>query len=360
MNPEATNNWRNAILDLTSTVKDAIRVINDTGLKIAMIIDDELKFVGIVSDGDIRRGLLKGIEMDGSVSRILQKNCITVLANMDRGSVIALMNSNSIFQIPILDNNNEVVGLHVWSDSFHAIKRNEIVVIMAGGRGTRLLPFTEDLPKPLLPVSGKPILTHIIEKAKNEGFRRFVISIHHLGELIEDYYGNGEGLDVEISYLREREPLGTAGALSLLNPSPLSPILVTNADVYSQIRFDNLLDFHKQKNGIATMATKFYQTENPFGVVDTDGFKIVGYQEKPTTNQLVNAGVYVLEPAALKHLKYETKIDMPELFRVLRENGEDTFVYPVHESWLDIGHIDEYLALKDMGNEQNRESNGNH
>ena len=358
MNPEASRNWRKVILDQTSTVKDAIRVINDTGLKIAMVIDQELKFVGIVSDGDIRRGILRGIDMDGFVSPIVQKNCTTVLSGTDRGSVIALMNSNSISQIPILDINNEVVGLHVWNDSFRAIERDELVVIMAGGKGTRLLPFTEDLPKPLLPVSGKPILTHIIEKAKKEGFRRFVISIHHLGELIEEYYGNGESLDVEISYLREKNPLGTAGALSLLTPTPLTPILVTNADVYSQIRFDNLLDFHKQKNGIATMATKFYQTENPFGVVDTDGFKIVGYQEKPTTNQLVNAGVYVLEPAALKHLNFEIKIDMPELFRILRENGKDTFVYPVHESWLDIGHIDEYLALKDIGNKQNGESNG--
>jgi NDP-sugar pyrophosphorylase family protein len=256
------------------------------------------------------------------------------------------MNLNDIFQIPILSISNDIVGLHVWSDSLHAAKREEIVVIMAGGKGTRLLPFTENLPKPLLPISGKPILTHIIEKAKAEGFQKFVISVHHLGDMIEEYYGNGESLDVEISYLRESAPLGTAGALSLLNPLPKTPFLVTNADVLSQIRFDKLLEFHKIKNGHATMATKFYQTENPFGVVDTDGFKIIGYQEKPKTNQLVNAGVYVLDPSVLGFLKYDTKIDMPELFKILRENGNDTYVYPIHESWLDIGQIDDYLSLE--------------
>ena len=346
MNPEASKDWRDVILVESDTIKKAITVINDSGLKIAMVVDSEMKFLGIVTDGDIRRGILKGIGLEESVNRIIQKQCITLPPNADHATVSSLMNLNDIFQIPILSDSNDIVGLHVWSDSLYAAKREEIVVIMAGGKGTRLLPFTENLPKPLLPISGKPMLTHIIEKAKAEGFQKFVISVHHLGDMIEEYYGNGESLDVEISYIRESAPLGTAGALSLLNPLPKTSFLVTNADVLSQIRFDKLLEFHKIKNGHATMATKFYQTENPFGVVDTDGFKIIGYQEKPKTNQLVNAGVYVLDPSVLGFLKYDTKIDMPELFKILRENGNDTYVYPIHESWLDIGQIDDYLSLE--------------
>ncbi len=345
MNKEKSKDWRNVIVIENESIKKAITVINDSGMRIAIVLNAEMKFVGIITDGDIRRGILMGVDLSDSVINIVQKDCITLPPNVDREKVKSLMNSNSIFQIPILSEKNEVMGVHDWSDYFHASKRDELVVIMAGGKGTRLLPLTESLPKPLLPVSGKPILTHIIEKARAEGFQKFVISLNHLGEKIEEYYGTGESLGVEISYIKEQEPLGTAGALSLLSQESQTPILVTNADVYSQIRFDKLVEFHKQKSGVATMATKFFQIENPFGVVEIDGFRIIGYHEKPTTNHLVNAGVYVLEPEALTYLEYDTQTDMPDLFRILRENGKHTYVYPAHESWIDIGHVDTYLAL---------------
>jgi NDP-sugar pyrophosphorylase family protein len=185
------------------------------------------------------------------------------------------------------------------------------------------------------------MLEHIIERAKLEGFSRFVLAIHYLGHMIEDCFGNGERLNVRIDYLREQSPLGTAGALGLLNPRPDGPFVVTNGDVLTDIRYGELLDFHTRHNADATMAVRVHEWQHPFGVVQTQGVDIVGFEEKPVARSHINAGVYVLEPESLDVLSVASSCDMPTLFERLQAQTKRTVAYPMHEPWLDVGRPDD-------------------
>ncbi|MEI6246710.1 MAG: sugar phosphate nucleotidyltransferase, partial [Acidobacteriota bacterium] len=229
----------------------------------------------------------------------------------------------------------------VFDELMRPQQRDNVMVIMAGGAGKRLLPRTESCPKPLLPVGGKPMLDHIIERAKAEGIGRIVLAVHYLGHMIEAHCGDGRKWGIEITYLREEAPLGTAGALRLLDPPPASAFLVTNGDVLTDIRYGDVLDFHARHGANATMAVRMYEWQNPFGVVHTEGVDIVGFEEKPVVRSHINAGVYVLQPDALEMLTPGEPCDMPTLFERLQGRQSRTIVYPVHEPWLDIGRADD-------------------
>ena len=208
---------------------------------------------------------------------------------------------------------------------------------MAGGKGTRLLPHTQDTPKPMVLVAGKPMLEHIIERGKLEGFNHFVLAINHLGHIIENHFGNGELLGVKIEYLRELSPLGTVGALGLLHPVPTAPFVVTNGDVMTDIRYGELLDFHCRYQASATMAVRTHEWQHPFGVVQIKGVEIIGFEEKPMARNHINAGVYALSPDVLKELTADVACDMPILFERLNAKAKRTVAYPMHEPWLDVG-----------------------
>jgi len=212
--------------------------------------------------------------------------------------------------------------------------------------GTRLRPHTDNCPKPMLPVSGKPMLEHIIERAKLEGFSRFVLAIHYLGHIIEKYFGNGDSLNVKIDYLRERTPLGTAGALGLLDPFPDLPFVVTNGDVLSEIHYGELLDFHLHHHADATMGVRIHEWQHPFGVVQTNGVNIIGFEEKPIHRSHINAGVYALDPHVLSFLEPDTNCDMPTLFERLQLKAGCTVAYPIHEQWLDVGRPDDLTEAR--------------
>jgi NDP-sugar pyrophosphorylase family protein len=248
-----------------------------------------------------------------------------------------MMVANKIQQIPIVDENLFVIGMHLWDQMGSPAERENLMVIMAGGKGTRLHPQTENCPKPLLPVAGKPILEHIINRAKVQGFSHFVLAIHHLGHMIEEYFGNGEAFGVKIEYLREESPLGTGGGLSLLDPLPNSAFVVTNGDVLTDIHYGDLLEFHSQHKAMATMAIRVHEWQNPFGVVETQGVEIIGYEEKPLSRTHINAGVYVLEPNVISFLRKSIPCDMPTLFSMVQEQKLRTIAYPIHERWLDVG-----------------------
>lgn len=329
--------WPQAILSIDSSIKQAAQILNETSLKIVLITDEFGILVGIISDGDIRRGLLSGLALNSSVESIIQKKALVVPPDFSREVVIKLMLANKIQQVPIVDENKRVVGLHLWDQISAPIPRTNIMVIMAGGKGTRLLPQTANCPKPLLPLAGKPILEHIIDRAKAQGFSHFIIAIHHLGQMIEDYFGNGDTFGVRIEYLREEMPLGTAGALSLLNPIPDFDFVVTNGDVLTDIQYGELLDFHSKHGATGTMAVYTHELQNPFGVVQTRGIDITDYEEKPIFRNLVNAGVYSFKPSAIRLIKNSVSCDMPTLFELIRQENLRTIAYPIHESWLDIG-----------------------
>lgn len=339
--------WRQAILPANATIGHAVRNLNEVAVKIVLVANDAGVLEGTISDGDIRRGLLKGLDLNSPISGVIHRNALVVPPELGRELVMQLMVANKIQQIPVVDEQHRVVGLHLWDEITTQPTRPNLMVIMAGGMGKRLRPHTENCPKPLLPVAGKPMLEHIIDRAKQEGFNHFVLAVHYLGHMIEAHFGNGERLGVKIDYLREQSPLGTAGALGLLNPLPTTPFVVTNGDVITDIRYGELLDFHTRYAAVATMAVRVHEWQHPFGVVQTQGIEIVGFEEKPIARSHINAGVYALNGHALEVLEQGTHCDMPSLFQRLQELGQRTVAYPMHEPWLDVGRPEDLKLARD-------------
>lgn len=344
--------WRQAILPVNATIGEAIRKLDKIAIKIVMVANETGVLEGTISDGDIRRGLLKGLNLNSPIGGIVHRNALVVPPELGRELVMQLMVANKIQQIPVVDEQHHVVGLHLWDEITTPHARSNLMVIMAGGMGARLRPHTEKCPKPLLPVAGKPMLEHIIDRARREGFSHFVLAIHYLGQMIEAHFGNGERFGVQIDYLREQSPLGTAGALGLLNPPPDAPFVVTNGDVITDIRYGELLDFHTRHAAVATMAVRVHEWQHPFGVVQTQGVEIVGFEEKPIARSHINAGVYALEPAALSVLTADAHCDMPTLFERLQAMAKRTVAYPMHEPWMDVGRPDDLnRAFNEINND---------
>lgn len=337
--------WRATLLDHASTVEDAVRNLEDSHLQIILVVSDD-EFVGTITDGDIRRGFLHGLSLEDGLHGLIQTDPLVVPPDASQIAIMRLMEEHRVHGIPVIKANGRVAGLHVWSDLSGSVDRSNLMVIMAGGEGRRLRPLTDDCPKPLLLVAGRPILEHIIDQAVKAGFHRFVLSIGYLGHMIEEHFGNGDGFGVEIDYLREDKPLGTAGSLTLLDPIPNQPIIVTNGDVLTDIRFDEMLDYHGRYDAQSTIAVIRHEWRHQFGIVRTDGVEFLGIEEKPVDYSTINAGVYVLEPEVLKLLTAGERCDMTRLFQRLRERGDRTIVYPLYEPWVDIGRESDYLGMQ--------------
>lgn len=329
--------WRHCLIGPDASIFQAISTLDRGALKLAMVVDEAGRLLGTITDGDIRRGLLRGVSTDAPLREILHRNPLVATADMAKDQVLKLMHANQIEQIPVVDSEHRVIGLHHWQALDKIRRRENPLIVMAGGKGIRMRPHTETCPKPLLPVAGRPILEHIVERARADGFRRMVFALHYLGHMIEEHFGDGSAFDVEITYLRETEPMGTAGALSLLSPVPDLPFVVSNGDVLTDIRYGDILDYHMQQGATATMAVRLHEWQHPFGVVRINGIDIDGFEEKPITRNHVNAGVYVLDPGSIEKLKPGVACDMPNLFETLKAAGNRVVAYPLHEPWLDIG-----------------------
>lgn len=333
-------NFKKILINDKTKIKDALKIINNEGLQIAIIIDKKNKLLGTLTDGDIRRGLLKGLNLESSIASIYVRNPITVLKNEKRENILNIAIKKKIYQIPIVDADNKFLGLHTLNELIDQSFKSNLVIIMAGGRGTRLKPLTEVTPKPMLKVGGKPILQIIIEKFREKKFNKFLISVNYKSQIIKDYFGNGSKFDVDIQYLNEKKKMGTAGALSLLKKLPKEPFFIINADILTNINFETLLEFHKSNNSFATMCIREYHVNSPYGEVKLKNKNIISIQEKPVHKFFVNAGVYVLDPKSLKFIpkKY---FDMTSLFNKLIENKKKTVPFPINDYWLDIGRLDD-------------------
>lgn len=341
--------WRRALLPTTATIQDAIRNLDQVAIKIVLVVGASCELEGTISDGDIRRGLLRGLDLNSPISTVIHRNAFVVPPEMGRETVMQLMVANKIQQIPVVDEQHRVIGLHLWDEINAPQARPNLMVIMAGGKGTRLRPHTEICPKPMLPVGGKPMLEHIIKRAMADGFSHFLLAVHYLGHMIEEHFGDGERLNARIEYLWEQSPLGTAGALGLMPKKPERPFVVTNGDVLTDIHYGELLDFHIRQEAAATMAVRVHEWQHPFGVVQTKGVDIIGFQEKPIARSHINAGVYALAPDALEVLRVNEACDMPTLFERLQAREKRTVAYPMHEPWLDVGRPSDYETAQRVG-----------
>ncbi len=329
--------WRQTILPITVNIKEAIKVLDSVALKILLITNEKNVFLGTVTDGDIRRGLLRGLNLESPIKEIVNQKSLTVPPGLNQEMVLQIMTSNKIQQIPILNEQGVVVGLHLWDELKTYKELSNIMIIMAGGKGERLHPQTLNCPKPLLPFNGKPILEHIILRAKKHGLNHFILAIHYLGHMIEDYFGNGEKFGVKIEYLRENLPLGTAGALSLLEIKPEETFIVTNGDIVTNIDYTQFINFHLENKANATMAVRNYEWQNPFGEVKTKGIEIIEFEEKPVYRSYINAGVYALESSTLSLLENSKHCDMPTFINRIKGATNRVIAFPIYESWNDIG-----------------------
>ncbi len=344
MQMQADLSWSRAVLPLNATIAQVIRNLDEVAIKLVLIVNECGVLEGTITDGDVRRGLLEGLDLGSSITNIIHRNALVVPPEVNRELVMQLMLANKIQQIPIVNKQHHVIGLHLWDQMVAPPDRSNIMVIMAGGKGVRMRPHTDGCPKPLLNIAGKPMIEHIIERAKLEGFSNFVVSVHYLGHMIEKYFGDGNRLGVNIEYLREKNPLGTAGSLSLLGKLS-DPFVVTNGDVITDIQYGELLDFHQRHNASATMAVRVHEWQHPFGVVQTRGLEIVSFEEKPIARSHINAGIYVLNPEVQKFLQLDAYCDMPGLFECLQLQSLRTLAYPMHEPWLDVGNPNDLQVI---------------
>jgi dTDP-glucose pyrophosphorylase len=334
--------WKKTLISPSQSIVEAMRIIDRSALQIALVVDEQAKLLGVVTDGDIRRGILKGVQLDQPVTKIMAGNFTAAQEISSKEEIIALMKGKALNQLPLLDKDGHVVDLKVLVDLINVPKTDNAVVLMAGGLGHRLKPLTDDCPKPMLTLNDKPILEIILENLIEQGFKKFYVSVNYKAEMIEKHFGDGTKWDVKISYLKEKKIMGTAGALGLLRERPREPLIVMNADLLTKINFTQLLDFHNVNKGLATMCVRDYRFQVPFGVVNIDQYNLRGIDEKPTHHFFVNAGIYVLSPDALGFIPKEKAYDMTELFQDLIKSGREAIAFPVREYWLDIGRFDDY------------------
>ena len=335
------NKWKTVLVTPETPALEALRIIDSSRLQIAMVVDGEGRLLGTVTDGDVRRALLAGKSLTSPVTDIMFRTPTTAPPEADRETLLGLMQAKVLRQLPLVDAEGRVVGLESMMSLLATRELPNPVVLMAGGRGERLRPLTDTCPKPLLKVGGKPILERILENFLSQGFRRFFISVNYKAEMVEEHFGDGTRFGASISYLREDKPLGTAGALTLLPELDL-PFLVMNGDLLTKVNFAHLLDFHTENSAAGTMCVRDYTTQIPFGVVRTEGNALLRIDEKPSQTVFVNAGIYVLSPAVLRHIPHGEAYDMPRLFETLVARGEKARVFPVRDAWLDIGRMDDY------------------
>ncbi len=278
----------------------------------------------------------------------MNKNPIWVGVDEPQQTVLSKMKERSIQQLPVLDRDGKVVKIETCHTVLDGDEVSNWAFIMAGGLGKRLYPLTKDCPKPLLRVGSKPLLETIIDNFIVHKFKKFYISVNYKAEMIMDYFGDGSKFGIEIRYIREMKPLGTAGALSLLPEMPKKPILMMNGDLVTNVNFQNLLQYHEDHKAVATMCVRPYEFQVPYGVVKVDKHRFLDIDEKPTQQFLVNAGMYVFDPKVLSLIPKNEYFDIPDLFNVIKGSNQEISTFPIREYWLDIGHIEDFEKANAM------------
>jgi len=334
---------KNIIVKPSDTIEAAIGVIEHGSKRIALAVDEDMKLLGTITDGDIRGALLQHMSMDTPVKSIMNAQPKTALTSDSKELIISIMKKDDLLHVPIVDDEGILIGietlLHLYDDAVY----DNPVFIMAGGFGTRLYPLTKETPKPLLKVSGKPILETIIEQFIGFGFHNFYISTHFQAKKITDYFEDGARWNVKIKYVHEPEPLGTAGALNLLKKENIQlPFIMMNGDLLTKVNFEHLLAYHRDRKEIATMCVREYDFQVPYGVVKIDNHCVSGIVEKPVHNFFVNAGIYILDPEIFNCIHVDGYLDMPCLLEQQIEMGKKVNSFPIHEYWIDVGRIEEY------------------
>lgn len=335
--------WQSALVSPSSTLEDAIATIDRSALRIAIVIDEGEYLLGTLSDGDVRRALLRHLPLDVPVSQVMCSNPTVARRGWSRNRLLAVMESKKLLQLPVVDDAGRVIGLETLHELLNKRQLNNPVFLMAGGFGKRLHPLTQNCPKPLLKVGEKPILELILESFIRAGFHRFFISTHYLPAMVQEYFGDGQRWGVSIAYTHEDTPLGTGGALGLLPHDEIDePMFVMNGDLLTTLDYRELLEFHQKNPSVATMCVRQFEYQVPYGVVQSENNLIRSMIEKPIHKFFVNAGIYILSPELVKSVPRGEKIDLPVLLERSISNGDDVTMFPLYEYWLDIGRMEDF------------------
>jgi dTDP-glucose pyrophosphorylase len=329
-------------LSNTSTIKEALAIIDKGSMQIAIVVDDDDKLIGTLTDGDIRRGLLKGLSLDSSIETFIFRKPTIANINDTKEEILKKAIAKKLLQIPIVDAENRVIGIKRIEELVTPTTKKNKVVLMVGGLGTRLRPLTEEIPKPMLKVGNKPILHTIIEKFAEYGFVNIVLCVNYKSEIIKKYFGDGSSFGVNIEYIFEEERMGTAGALSLFKEYPNEPFFVMNGDLLTNVNFELLYDYHLYTKSDATMCVREYNFQVPYGVVNINNDDILSVEEKPSYKFFISAGIYMLSPNILEQIPKNQYLDMPTLFELLIQKHKTVKSFPVYDYWIDIGRIDDY------------------
>jgi dTDP-glucose pyrophosphorylase len=334
--------WQQILVGPDTPMFEVIKVLDQGAMKIVLVVDQKQKLMGTVTDGDIRRAILRGQPLGIAAAEIMNRKFHHGQAGDESAALLVMMRRLQLSQMPLLDGDGKVVGLKTLEQMLALDFRDNWVVLMAGGEGRRLRPLTQHLPKPLLQVGPRPILETILMNFIEARFRNFFISVNYKAELVERHFGNGSRLGVNIQYLREDQQLGTAGALGLLPGKTSEPIIVMNGDIMTTVDFAQLLAFHQEQGAVATMAVGEYHFEVPYGVVEVEGTRLKCIEEKPVIRNFVNAGIYVLNPEVLDLITLGKPHNMPQIYQQLIDNERNCAVFPIREYWLDIGRLDDF------------------
>jgi dTDP-glucose pyrophosphorylase len=325
------------LISEAANIRAALIAIDQGAAEIALVVVDENRLLGTLTDGDLRRAMIGGASLEDRASMYMRRSFTSVGEQTTRAEVLDLMRAHTLAQIPVLDGKGRLVGLHLLQEIVGNVERPNWAVIMAGGRGERLRPLTDAIPKPMIRVAGRPILERLVLHLAGFGIRRIFISVNYMAHIIESHFGDGSTLGCHIEYLREKEPLGTGGAISLLQDSPEDPFLVLNGDLVTQWDVGRMLAFHRDGGYKATVGVHDYVHTIPYGVIETRGDKVALLREKPTATWLANAGVYVLDPELVARVPKGVHFPLPALVEECIERHEAVGAFRIEEDWTDVG-----------------------
>jgi dTDP-glucose pyrophosphorylase len=329
-----------------ATVRDAMAAVDRGAARIALAVDADGRLCGVVTDGDLRRALLRGIGLADAVAPVLTRNYLSVTPSDGRAAALELMRARRIDAVPVVDAAGQPVGLHLLQQFLEPVTRTNWAVIMAGGQGARLRPLTDDIPKPMLSVAGRPIIERLVLHLVGSGFKRVFVAVNYLGGVIEEHLGDGSRLGARVEYLREDQALGTAGALGLLPEPPREPLLLLNGDIVTSADVGGLLEAHASGGYRATIGTRRYRHTVPFGCVERDGARVTQLEEKPTLEREVNSGIYALDPSVVAKVVPGARIDTPDLIADLLAAGEPVGAFEIEDEWIDIGQREHLAAAR--------------
>lgn len=329
-------------LSPSSTIKEALKIIDSGAMQIAIVVDAQDRLIGTLTDGDIRRGLLNGLDLNSLIDPIIFRNPTVAKISDTKEEILKKALSKKLHQIPVIDDENRVIGIKEIEELVKPKLKANKVILMVGGLGSRLKPLTNDTPKPMLNVGNKPILQTIVEKFAEYGYINIVMCVNYKANIIQDYFGDGTDFGVKIEYVLEKQRMGTAGALSLLGIKPNEPFFVMNGDLLTNVNFEHLHDYHITQNAMGTMCVREYDFQVPYGVVNIENSKILCIKEKPIHKFFVSAGIYMLSPEVLEYIPQNEFYDMPTLFEKIISENKNAISFPLREYWLDIGRIEEF------------------